>query len=450
MGITIVQKSDLSVARPWAPKALVLSGGALTGASFKAGGLKALNESFVNFSVNDFDLLIGVSSGSLVATALLAGLTPDAILASLTGTSKDYLHLAPWHLYWPNWKEFLVRPAQYAWDAVSHFPRMAFDLAQQWFAVRESVAMHLWKFVCKPSAEQYAQLITLLTANLASHVAPTWLQLLPTGLFTNEPLEKYLRKNIERNHLTNNFREALEATGKRLYICAMTLDGAQRVIFGPDERNDVSISEAVQASTALPVFYKPARIGGVDYVDGGVFETAHIDVAIKKGAQLIICYNPFRPIDNDLFWEQLRSNPRLVSGGRPLSRLGISAILNQIFRTIFHTRLQQAMQHYRRDEHFKGDIILIEPRTSDVTFFEMNPMLFSHRARAAEIGFSSVRESLIKNHDQLAPILQAYGITMQRMGDPPAHIMPVRKKSPASRAKRSTRNSDALRRKRKS
>lgn len=422
MGITIVQKSDLRVARPWAPKGLVLSGGALTGASFKAGGLKALNESFTNFSVNDFDMFVGVSSGSLLATALIAGITPDGIIQSLTGASKEYLQLAPWHLYWPNWKDFLIRPAQYAWDALSHLPRIALDLLQQWYAQRDNLATRFAQFVREPSAATYSQLLTVLTANVASRVAPTWLQLLPTGLFTNAPLEKYLRQNIAHNHLTNDFRETMQATGKRLYICSMTLDGAQRVIFGPDERYDVAISEAVQASTALPVFYKPARIGGVDYVDGGVYETAHIDVAINKGAQLIVCYNPFRPIDNDLFWEQLRSNSKLMPAGQSLSRLGISAILNQIFRTIFHTRLQQAMQHYRRDEHFKGDIILIEPRTSDVTFFEMNPMMFSHRARAADIGFASVRQSLIAHYDQLAPILRAYGITMQR----PSDASPVR------------------------
>ena len=70
------------------------------------------------------------------------------------------------------------------------------------------------------------------------------------------------------------------------------------MVFGADETNDVTISEAVQASTALPIFYRPARIDGVDYVDGGVRHTANIDVAIEKGADLVICYNPFRPFLN--------------------------------------------------------------------------------------------------------------------------------------------------------
>ena len=34
-------------------------------------------------------------------------------------------------------------------------------------------------------------------------------------------------------------------------------------------------------------------------MDGGVYVTANIDIAIEKGADLIVCYNPFAvPIQN--------------------------------------------------------------------------------------------------------------------------------------------------------
>ena len=48
MGITIIQKSDLSVRKPNAKVALVLAGGAVTGGAFKVGGLKALDDLLVN------------------------------------------------------------------------------------------------------------------------------------------------------------------------------------------------------------------------------------------------------------------------------------------------------------------------------------------------------------------------------------------------------------------
>jgi len=82
------------------------------------------------------------------------------------------------------------------------------------------------------------------------------------------------------------------ARRKELFIVAMNLDTAERVVFGHNENSSATISQAVQASTALPGFYKPARIHGIDYVDGGVRRTANIDVAIEHGAQLVLCYNP--------------------------------------------------------------------------------------------------------------------------------------------------------------
>ena len=97
----------------------------------------------------------------------------------------------------------------------------------------------------------------------------------------------------------------------------MNLDTAERAVFGHDEDATVTISEAVQASTALPGFYNPARIRGVDYVDGGVRRTANIDVAIEHGADLIICYNPFRPFSNRI--DADAGDPSYFADGRYLS-----------------------------------------------------------------------------------------------------------------------------------
>ena len=63
MGITIVQKSDLSKKKVNAKVALVLAGGAITGGTFKVGGLKALNDFLVNRKVTDFDIYVGISAG---------------------------------------------------------------------------------------------------------------------------------------------------------------------------------------------------------------------------------------------------------------------------------------------------------------------------------------------------------------------------------------------------
>jgi hypothetical protein len=67
-----------------------------------------------------------------------------------------------------------------------------------------------------------------------------------------ENIEKYIRLNIERNSLTNDFKRMLKITGKRLYITAMALDDASRVVFGPDEKSDVKISEDTKQSEDTP------------------------------------------------------------------------------------------------------------------------------------------------------------------------------------------------------
>lgn len=416
MGITIVQKSDLKKKKLWAKKALILAGGAVTGGSFKAGGVKAFNDYMTNFTVNDFDIYVGISSGSVLAAPLMGGIKPEEILKSLDGTSSRYTELSPWYYYWPNLKEFVSRPLGFWYHQVARLPR----LALAFFTGVPTMLMQFGRLfqalLARPTPENYEALMKAVSDIVSELSLPSILQLLPSGVFDNAPLERYLRRNIKKNHLTNSFQVAHKMTGKSLYISAMTVDGARRVIFGHDENNEATISQAVQASTAMPGFYKPARINGVDYVDGNVQETANIDVAIAKGAGLVICYNPFRPYDNRVLLEYIRKENKYVSKDRRLSDDGVMAVLNQIFRAMFYTRLHVAIDQYRNDPKFKGDIILIEPKADDAAFFGLNPLIFGNRIKAAALGYKSVRNSIEEVYPQIARILNSYGIQTSRKG----------------------------------
>lgn len=414
MGITIVRKSDTHKINPKAKKALILAGGAVTGAAFKVGGLRALDEYLGNFSVNQFDIFVGISSGSFVAAPLAGGIPPTEILKSLDGRSANYTQLAPWHYYLPNWKEMLLRPLHFIYEQCLHVPRAIVDVVSGFGEFGPQIAAEIWRLTTEPSRENYDALLQTVTRVVTTRPMPSLLSLLPSGFFDNAPIEKYLRENIERNGLSNNFKALQRRTKKQLYICAMTLDGAKRAIFGPDENHDVTISQAVQASTAMPGFYKPARIHGVDYVDGNVLETAHFDVAVAHGAELIVCYNPFRPVDNKVMLQFLRDKNEFVSEGRRLADNGIITILSQIFRTIFHTRLHQMIEQYASDANFQGDIILIEPSSTDMAFFDLNPLVLSNRIKAARLGFESVRNSINERYDDVSEIFSRYGIEMNR------------------------------------
>src|SRR5262249_42128644 len=157
-----------------------------------------------------------------------------------------------------------------------------------------------------------------------------------------------IRKAFAARGLPNSFGVLHRERGKELYIVAMNLDTAERVVFGHDEDSALTISEAVQASTALPGFFKPARIKGVDYIAGGVRRTANIDVAIEHGADLIVCYNPFRPFNNPV----LPGKRRRGELGTPLADYGMLAVLNQVFRSLLHSRLHLALHQYRENPDF--------------------------------------------------------------------------------------------------
>jgi hypothetical protein len=234
----------------------------------------------------------------------------------------------------------------------------------------------------------------------------------PSGFFDNVSLERWLARSLERLRLPNDFRGFQRKRPGKLYITACDLDTAERVVFGADENSEVSISQAVQASSALPIFYKPARINGVDYVDGGVRHTANIDIAIEKGADLIICYNPFRPFLNRIDSEE--GSAAYFADGRYLSDRGLLVVLNQVFRTLLHSRLKLGIQRYLADDRFQGDIVLLEPREREAEFFAMNPLAFWKRADAVQHGFESVRMTIEQNFDQLESVLGHYGLQLDR------------------------------------
>ena len=57
-------------------------------------------------------------------------------------------------------------------------------------------------------------------------------------------------------------------------------------------RRAASLADAVAASCAVPGFYRPVRIGGRRYIDGGVHSLSNLDMLADLGLDLVICLNP--------------------------------------------------------------------------------------------------------------------------------------------------------------
>ena len=112
---------------------------------------------------------------------------------------------------------------------------------------------------------------------------------------------------------------------------------------------------------------------------------------------------PFRDGDASYFAE-----------GRYLSDRGLKVVLNQVFRTLLHSRLKLGIQRYLADDRFQGDIVLLEPRERDANYFATNPLAFWKRSEAVEHGFESVHSTIEQNYDQLQSVFNRYGLSLDR------------------------------------
>jgi predicted acylesterase/phospholipase RssA len=413
MGLTLIRKSDATEPIRNPRVALVLAGGAVSGGAFKVGGLKALNDFLVERKITDMDIYVGLSAGAILGSSLAAGVTPDEMIKVLDGTSTRLDQLRPFDFYNPNVAEFVGRPAKFTYDLMTYLPSIASDFARGVPGLPEAVGPSLRDFVRQPSYTRFESLALALLEHVSpKREVPALTNHIPSGLFDNGSLERWLRRSLERIKMPNDFRAFERKRNSKLYITACDLDTAERVIFGADENAEVTISQAVQASTALPIFYRPARINGVDYVDGGVRHTANIDIAIEKGADLIICYNPFRPFLNRIDADE--GDASYFAEGRYLSDRGMKVVINQVFRTLLHSRLKLGIQRYLTDDRFQGDIVLLEPRERDANYFATNPLAFWKRAEAVQHGFESVRTTIEQNYEQLETVFHRYGLKLDR------------------------------------
>jgi predicted acylesterase/phospholipase RssA len=228
---------------------------------------------------------------------------------------------------------------------------------------------------------------------------------MPAGLYEVMALEAYVRTLLSTPGCRNEFDEL----DPELYIIATDLDSGERVVFGRGGDVDADISMAVAASSAVPLLYKPVRIGDQEFVDGGLRGTASLDLAIERGANLVICINPLVPFDN----RSKDSIPFLGPDGGYLSEKGGQFIAAQVMRIVIHSGLHYHIKQLRR-QHPEVDIILVEPRADDTAMFFHNIMRYSSRLTVARHGFESVTLDLAEDYPHYKSILDRHGIPISR------------------------------------
>jgi NTE family protein len=349
--------------------ALVLGGGGFTGGVYEIGALRALDLLAVNRTVNEFDVYVGTSAGSFIASMVANGVTPEEMMRVLNRRLPSAIReMDQGTLLRPNYRGF-------ASSAVLFPLRLA------------GVARELAGRIGEVSV---MDVVSGLSAAL------------PTGLYDGRAMEGYVERVLSDPDRSNDFR-LLEP---ELYLPATDLDTTERVILGEREWADIPISSAVAASAALPMVYTPVELRGRQFVDGGIRSTTNVDVAVERGAKFIIVVNPLVPFVNDF----RRQIPTVFgTRARRVSDMGFAAIGNQAFRTLSHDRLHREVKDWER-KYPSADIILIEPEPDDEVMFGTSILDYSARLRIAKHGFESVTLRLARDYDRYRSIAERHGI----------------------------------------
>jgi NTE family protein len=344
--------------------ALVLGGGGFTGAVYEIGALRALDLLSVNRSVNDFDIYVGTSAGSFVAAMTANGVTPEEMMRVLDRQAPTpFPDMALGTLLSLNVRELATKAAAFPF----RLARLGYTLARQ---VGQVSALDIVLGIAEG---------------------------LPSGLYSGSGVEGYVRTVLGEEGRTDDFRKLAMA----LYITATDLDTCERVVFGAEGFDDVPISTAVRASSALPMVYEPVRVGGRELVDGGLISTTNLDLAVEAGAKLVVVVNPLVPYVN----EARAANPLHPS----VASMGFPQIGYQAFKLMTYRRLHEIRTMW--EQRYPGvDFVLIEPDASDELMFRTSVMDYGSRVRIASHGFRSVTAKLAEDYPRLKQVAARHGI----------------------------------------
>ena len=351
---------------------IVCAGGGVTGAIYEIGALAALEDRLENVSITDFDVFVGVSAGAYISALLANGVTPGVLFRNVTRSAGARTDIDDLALFRLNIGEIAGR--------LVTAPFTVLDAAWDFYKNRRETTL------------------TDLVQSLG--------QLLPSGLFQNEGLEAWMRKWLSQAGRTNDFRRL----AKSLRLVAVNLDSGETTAFGSPGNDGVPISQAVAASCAIPGLYRPVRIGGVDYIDGGVRKTAHISLALRERCGLTICVNPLVPMRIPPSGNGIRRLGLEEAG--PLRSRGLPTILDQAFRVTLHSRLRYGLTRYRREDP-DADIVVVEPRPEDLPHFMRSIMRTSGRIRIAEYAYRSTMALLDSDFKRFQRVFARHGVTLR-------------------------------------
>ena len=354
--------------------ALVLAGGGMTGAAYEIGALTALNRLFLSgFSTSDFDVYVGTSAGSIIATLMASCVQPVDIFQAIVNNQSSVFNWRREDIYRLDKRELWSNLGKIFQNALKIFRR--YRLKQWDLSLREII--------------QIVQ------------------EQLPAGLYSLEPMQTYFCRSFRESGIKDDFGK-IDAS---LCIIAYDLDTMERVIFGSTDYDHMHICSAIAASCAYPLFFRPFQMENRYYIDGSVGRADHIDVAIDHGAGLIIVVNPRVPIDNQT--EDTCLPSLSLNQCSNISDLGVTFAWEQAQRIENREKMSMALELIRL-KHPDTDIIVFEPGKKEALHFFQGPM--SHHAKTY-IMMSAYHQTLVQilaHFEEYRRVFSRHGVDISK------------------------------------
>ncbi len=236
---------------------LVLGAGGVLGGAWLTGALEALARE-TSWDPGSAEYVVGTSAGSVIGALVAADIPPWFMVAHSAGDSFEGLD-------GPD-----GRPAAEADRSGGAAFRLHRGLP--WLG---------------PGS------LRLGLSSLRDPLRHTPLQLLagwlPAGLVSTDSIKEVVRRAVPGRWPEH----------PSYWAVACDYTSGRRVPFGRIDAPHASVADAVAASCAIPAFFRPVRIGGRRYVDGGIYSASNLDLLAGRGLDLVICLNPLSSLEPD-------------------------------------------------------------------------------------------------------------------------------------------------------
>ena len=298
---------------------LVLGAGGVLGASWLIGTLETLADQ-TGWDPRAADYIVGTSAGSVIGALTSGGVSPHDMARSITGEPMPELEEI----------ERIDGEAVMASEGTEY--RMAWGLP---------IGPGSWRMALSTLRHPLS--------HSPSAVVSGWI---PRGFMRTEPIGALVRRFVpgEWPEHPNYWAVACDYTTGR------------RVAFGREDAPPARVQDAVQASCAIPGFYRPVTIGGRRYVDGGVCSPSNLDLLAGRELDLVVCLNP------------ISSRARMSNGGAV-----------ERFAAGVRAATGRRLGHEARKLRAEGtEVVILQPTLADLEIMGVNLMARSRRVQVLQ------------------------------------------------------------------